>query len=106
MHNMALPGQFVLSLLLMMPSHVARTADSLVSLAVDFWRRRGQIQPSSGITFEPGCFNRSFAQDPGPGIVHEGMPGRYLQKVLSWPNENPIRNHFYDSGANEGIGFT
>ena len=55
MHNMAFRGQFVFSLLLRMPSHVARTADSL---------------------------------------------------VLSWPNKNPIRNHFYDSGANEGIGFT
>ncbi len=55
MHNMALPGQFVFSLLIMMPCHVARTADSL---------------------------------------------------VLSWQNKNPIWNHFYDSGANEGIGFT
>ena len=55
MHNMALSGQFVSSLLLMMSSHVARTADS---------------------------------------------------QVLSWRNKNPIRNHFYDSGANEGIGFT
>ena len=54
---------------------------------------------------ELGYFNRSFAQDPGPVIVHEGIPGHYLQKVLSWRNENPMRHHYYDSGANEGIGF-
>jgi len=25
--------------------------------------------------------------------------------VLSWSHEDPIRRHYYDSGANEGIGF-
>lgn len=42
---MALPGQLVFSLLLMMSSHAACTAASLVSLADNFWRWRGQIQP-------------------------------------------------------------
>ena len=33
------------------------------------------------------------------------MPGHYLQLALSWAHENPIRRRYYDSGANEGIGF-
>jgi uncharacterized protein (DUF885 family) len=38
-------------------------------------------------------------------MVHEGIPGHYHQFVMSWNHPNPIRRHFYDSGANEGIGF-
>jgi len=37
--------------------------------------------------------------------VHEGIPGHYFQLCLSWKHEDPIRRHYYDSGANEGIGF-
>jgi uncharacterized protein (DUF885 family) len=43
--------------------------------------------------------------DPQPIIVHEGIPGHYFQLCLSWKHEDPIRRHYYDSGANEGIGF-
>ncbi|MBP7778479.1 MAG: DUF885 family protein [Acidobacteria bacterium] len=50
-------------------------------------------------------FYLSTARDPRPIIVHEGVPGHYLQLVLSWAHENPIRRHYYDSGANEGLGF-
>ncbi len=50
-------------------------------------------------------FSLSIARDPRPLIVHEGVPGHYLQLALSWAHENPIRRHYYDSGANEGIGF-
>ena len=50
-------------------------------------------------------FNLSTARDPRPIIVHEGVPGHYLQLVLSWSHDNPIRRHYYDSGPNEGIGF-
>jgi hypothetical protein len=49
-------------------------------------------------------FSLSSARDPRPIIVHEGVPGHYLQLVLSWAHENPIRRRHYDSGANEGIG--
>jgi hypothetical protein len=52
-----------------------------------------------------GYFDLSTARDPRGIIVHEGMPGHYLQKVMSWTNEDPIRRHYYDSSANEGIGF-
>ncbi len=52
-----------------------------------------------------GYFGRSMAKDPRGIIVHEGIPGHYFQMVLSWAHENPIRQHYYDSGPNEGIGF-
>jgi uncharacterized protein (DUF885 family) len=50
-------------------------------------------------------FYLSTARDPRPIVVHEGVPGHYLQLALSWAHENPIRRRYYDSGANEGIGF-
>jgi uncharacterized protein (DUF885 family) len=37
--------------------------------------------------------------------VHEGIPGHYFQLCLGWHNPDPIRRHYYDSGANEGLGF-
>jgi uncharacterized protein (DUF885 family) len=46
-----------------------------------------------------------MARDPRGIIVHEGIPGHYFQMVVSWTHENPIRRYYYDSGANEGIGF-
>lgn len=52
-----------------------------------------------------GFFNLSRAQDPRPIIVHEGIPGHWFQLSLGWRNSNPIRRHYYDSSANEGIGF-
>jgi len=52
-----------------------------------------------------GYFWRATAMDPRPITVHEGIPGHYFQLCLSWKHENPIRRHYYDSGANEGIGF-
>ena len=50
-------------------------------------------------------FYLSTARDPRPIIVHEGVPGHYMQLALSWAHENPIRRHYDDSGANEGLGF-
>jgi uncharacterized protein (DUF885 family) len=52
-----------------------------------------------------GYFFRATAQDPRPLIVHEGIPGHYFQLCVSWKHEDPIRRHYYDSGANEGLGF-
>ena len=52
-----------------------------------------------------GYFWRATAQDPRPITVHEGIPGHYFQLCLSWKHEDAIRRHYYDSGANEGIGF-
>jgi hypothetical protein len=52
-----------------------------------------------------GYFENATAHDPRPIIVHEGVPGHYMQLWLSWRNPDPIRRHYYDSGANEGLGF-
>src|SRR6266480_1473262 len=52
-----------------------------------------------------GYFWRATAMDPRPITVHEGVPGHCFQLCLSWKHEDPIRRHYYDSGANEGIGF-
>ena len=52
-----------------------------------------------------GYFWLAMAKDPRPEIVHEGVPGHYFQMCLSWMHPDPIRRHYYDSGANEGIGF-
>jgi uncharacterized protein (DUF885 family) len=60
------------------------------------------IEPPSS---ELGYFALADAKDPRTGIVHEGVPGHYFQLALSWAHPDPIRRHYYDSGANEGIGF-
>jgi uncharacterized protein (DUF885 family) len=52
-----------------------------------------------------GYFWLATAKDPRPDMVHEGVPGHYFQMCLSWSHIDPIRRHYYDSGANEGIGF-
>lgn len=52
-----------------------------------------------------GYFNLSITRDPKPIIVHEGVPGHYFQLATSWSHPNPLRRHYYDSGANEGTGF-
>ncbi|MFC2102885.1 DUF885 family protein [Bacteroidota bacterium] len=52
-----------------------------------------------------GYFSLATAKDTRPIIIHEGIPGHYLQLVLSWANKNPIRRRYFDSGANEGIAF-
>jgi uncharacterized protein (DUF885 family) len=52
-----------------------------------------------------GYFWRATGMDPRPITVHEGIPGHYLQLCFSWKHEDPIRRRYYDSGANEGIGF-
>jgi hypothetical protein len=58
-------------------------------------------EPSVNLSY----FRLATAKDPRPIIIHEGVPGHYFQMVLSWANSNPIRRRFFDSGANEGIGF-
>jgi len=52
-----------------------------------------------------GYFASTQAKDPRGLIVHEGVPGHYFQLALGWKNADPIRRHYYDSGANEGLGF-
>ena len=57
--------------------------------------------PSEKMSF----FWLATAEDPRPITVHEGVPGHYFQLAVTWQNPDPIRRHYYDSGANEGIGF-
>ena len=52
-----------------------------------------------------GYFEAATQRDPRPLIVHEGVPGHYMQLWLSWKNPDPIRRHYYDSGSVEGLGF-
>ena len=56
-------------------------------------------------TDNPGYFEGASARDPRPIIVHEGVPGHYMQLWLSWHHPDAIRRHYYDSGPNEGLGF-
>jgi hypothetical protein len=52
-----------------------------------------------------GYFANATARDPRPLIVHEGVPGHYVQLWLGWRNGDPVRRHYYDSAINEGLGF-
>jgi len=60
------------------------------------------LLPPSG---ELPYFNKAYAEDPRTTGVHEGVPGHFFQLSLAWRNADPIRRQYYDSGANEGIGF-
>lgn len=46
-------------------------------------------------------FDAANARDPRLGIIHEGAHSQQL--ALSWAHPNPMRRHFIDSIANEGI---
>ena len=45
------------------------------------------------------------AKDPRIQIIHEGTVGHYGQLSISWKHPDPIRRHYYDSSANEGVAF-
>jgi uncharacterized protein (DUF885 family) len=53
----------------------------------------------------PSYFDAAYAKDTRTTGVHEGVPGHFLQLFVAGRNPDPIRRHYYDSGANEGIGF-
>ena len=48
-------------------------------------------------------FYAANARDTRAGIVHEGA--HYQQLAISWGHERRLRQHYYDSGVNEGIAF-
>ena len=56
-------------------------------------------------SLKQGYFWIADAKDPRLSIVHEGTVGHYGQLCVSWQHPDAIRRHYYDSGANEGIGF-
>ena len=41
----------------------------------------------------------------GPSSSMRACPASYFQLTLGWKGTDPIRRHYYDSNANEGIGF-
>ena len=45
------------------------------------------------------------AKDPRIQIIHEGTGGHYGQLSIPWKHPDPIRRHYYDSSANEGVAF-
>lgn len=57
--------------------------------------------PSASLPY----FAAASARDPRPILVHEGVPGHFLQLTLAWANANPVRREYFDSGPIEGIGF-
>jgi Bacterial protein of unknown function (DUF885) len=94
-HNLPLPS-YVEPLSFMGVTDDLTSANRLDENGISYIKR-----PSPDLDY----FSLSIAKDPRPLIVHEGVPGHYLQMSLSWAHENNIRRRYYDSGANEGIGF-
>jgi len=62
---------------------------------------RWLVAPSDHLPY----FFKAYALDTRTTGVHEGVPGHFFQLWLSRRNPEPIRRQYYDSVANEGIGF-
>lgn len=54
---------------------------------------------------DSGFFSAITARDTRPLSIHEGVPGHYYQMAWCFGHKDPVRRHYYDSEANEGIGF-
>jgi Bacterial protein of unknown function (DUF885) len=50
-------------------------------------------------------FSAAYAKDARTTGVHEGVPGHFFQLSLARRNPDPVRRQYYDSVANEGLGF-
>jgi hypothetical protein len=85
--------------------------DPLISLGVpDDLTSPQRLNENAFIYVKPpasdlGYFDLTRSLDPRALLVHEGIPGHFLQLVLAWEQDDEIRRHYYDSSANEGIGF-
>ena len=62
---------------------------------------RWLVPPSDHLPY----FFKAYALDTRTTGVHEGVPGHFFQLSLARRNPDPIRRQYYDSVANEGIGF-
>jgi hypothetical protein len=62
---------------------------------------RWLVPPSDHLPY----FFKAYALDTRTTGVHEGIPGHFFQLSLARRNPDPIRRQYYDSVANEGIGF-
>jgi uncharacterized protein (DUF885 family) len=90
-----------------LPAYLAPLADFVET--DDFTSATRLDQPGIRYVAAPspssGYFWIADAKDPRIQIVHEGTVGHHGQLCASWRHPDPIRRHYYDSGANEGIGF-
>jgi len=89
------------------PSYLSPVSDATET---DDFTSASRLQQNSTRYIDPpspklGYFALSIAEDPRAITVHEGVPGHYLQLALSWEHPDPVRRHYYDSSANEGLGF-
>lgn len=84
----------------LVPIAWAGTADDLTSPARLGQQSRAYFPPPSE---ELPYFYAANAHDPRIGIVHEGAHA--YQLAMAWAHPNPVRRHYYDSVANEGIAF-
>jgi len=104
---LTVPSKLPHYLFLPTPSYLAPVAD--FGEADDFTGPSRRKENSTRYVDPPsdrlGYFARTMATDPRAILVHEGIPGHYFQLALSWAHPDPIRRHYYDSGANEGLGF-
>jgi uncharacterized protein (DUF885 family) len=110
-----LPGKGILTLPLDFPHYTIRPLPAYLAALGDFDELDDFTGPSrlaqdcvrwtANPSNKLGYFALANAHDPRPDLVHEGLPGHYLQLWLGWRNPDPIRSHYYDSGANEGLGF-
>ena len=62
---------------------------------------RWLVPPSNHLPY----FFKAYALDTRTTGVHEGVPGHFFQLSLARRNPDPVRRQYYDSVANEGIGF-
>jgi uncharacterized protein (DUF885 family) len=89
------------------PSYLAALADFAET---DDFTSPSRLDQDSIRYINPPSPTASFfwvadAEDQRLQIVHEGTVGHYGQLCASWKHPDPIRRHYYDSSANEGIGF-
>ncbi|HET6564743.1 MAG TPA: DUF885 family protein [Xanthomonadales bacterium] len=82
-------------------SHLGVTNDLTSASRLDEDAFSYILEPSEDLPY----FRMASARDPRPLMIHEGVPGHYFQLAMSWANPDPIRRRYFDSSANEGIGF-
>jgi hypothetical protein len=93
------------------PHYTVRPLPDALEALGDFGELDWFPPDADGVRYLPppsprlGYFGRANARDPRPDLTHEGVPGHFFQLALSAAHPDPIRRHYYDSGANEGLGF-
>lgn len=84
-----------------LPSYLAEL--SFLGVTDDLTPGRDAISYIPDPSPDLGYFDAANADDPRAGIVHEGVHAQQI--ALSADHPRPVRRHYYDSAANEGIAF-